>query len=192
MPAPRTCSRMSRTWRMAIGDNPLDGSSISSNCGRRHQRAADCDHLLFAAAEAAGKVAAPIAQEREAPIDVIEPAAALRGWERGRRRAASCPRPTLPEKAAGPRDRAPGRDATSASVGAAVISSPFQSTVPPVRGARPINARSNVDLPAPLAPNTETDSPRSTRSDTPRSARRPPNDTASSVTSRSGMDQAPR
>ena len=60
---------------MTIGASPSDGSSSSSRLRPGHQRPGDREHLLLAAAQAAGRLVAPLRQPRE----VLEPAVDVGG-----------------------------------------------------------------------------------------------------------------
>ena len=56
----------------SAGESPIDGSSISSKRGLRHQRAAHRDHLLLAARQCAGELVRALLEPREQAVDALE------------------------------------------------------------------------------------------------------------------------
>ena len=53
-------------------ERPSEGSSSISDVGEVHHRAADCQHLLFAARQRAGKLAAAFDQAGEQAVDPVQ------------------------------------------------------------------------------------------------------------------------
>ena len=147
-------------WTSA-GDRPIDGSSISSSRGARHQRAAHRDHLLLAARQRAGELAAPfVAAAGTARGPGRSPRRATR---RGAapRRARGSPGPSSARTGAGSPARSRSRSAMRCGTGHCVTSWPSSRTRPERGRTMPRMVFSVVDLPDALPPSRQTSSPSS-------------------------------
>ena len=63
---------MPKSSRTTSGARPNDGSSSSISRGAQHQRARHREHLLLAAGERAGLLAAPLVEAREVAVHALE------------------------------------------------------------------------------------------------------------------------
>ena len=66
-----TCLMISKLRSTRIGARPMDGSSISSSFGLRHQRAPHRHHLLLAAGQRPRELGAPLVEQREERVDAL-------------------------------------------------------------------------------------------------------------------------
>ena len=137
----------------------------------RHQRPADRHHLLLAARQLAGRLAALVAQDREQAVDPLERLRpARRAPTADSSRARGSPRPTSWRTGAALPARARCRGCNRRAPRPAVMSAPSKRSVPWRQRSRPAMALIRVVLPAPLGPITETISPPSTSSETSHTA----------------------
>ena len=133
----------------AAGASPFVGSSTRSSAVLVQERPRDRDHLLLAARERPGSLAAALRAARGT--------ARRRGRSAGRRRArraGGSPRRSGRRRRRGPPARSRRRGARSRASAARVTSSPSSETVPRERGTSPMSARSVVVLPTPFRPSS--------------------------------------
>ena len=140
--------------------------------GPGHERAAEREHLLLAAGEVAGQLAASRCSRIGNSVSTSRLGARRRGpWSL---RISHAGQPQVlgdgerreHALAAGHERRC--RAGSSTSADSSVMSSPSNTTVPPLGPSSPQMPLSSVDLPAPLVPSRATISPRPTSKSTPK------------------------
>ena len=63
---------MSRTVSTSLGERPMLGSSMRTSRGRAHERAGHRQHLLLAPGKAPGALVAPLLEDREVLVHLLD------------------------------------------------------------------------------------------------------------------------